>query len=167
MRAQIERAVAAGLRPTHVDAHMGAAMLPGLLEAQVRLAREYGLFPVLPRSIAWAPDPDAYARVLAELDAAGLPVVDHCRGTLAVEPAILDARWREVLDALPPGVTHLALHATAPGDFAAAAPDHAVWRTAEYEFLRRGGLASLCAERGIAVQGTLPAFTSAGTATRR
>src|SRR4051794_31260255 len=44
MRAQIERAVAAGLRPTHVDAHMAAAMLPGLLEIQVRLAREYGLF---------------------------------------------------------------------------------------------------------------------------
>jgi hypothetical protein len=167
MRAQIERAVAAGLRPTHVDAHMAAAMLPGLLEIQVRLAREYGLFPVLPRSITWAPDADAYARVLAELDAAGLPVVDHCRGTLAVDPAILDARWREVLDALPPGVTHLALHATAPGDFAAAAPDHAVWRTAEYEFLRRGGLASLCAERGIAVQGTLSGFTSAETATRR
>ena len=51
LRAQVERAVAAGLRPTHLDAHMAAAMLPGLLEVQVRLGREYGLFPVLPRSI--------------------------------------------------------------------------------------------------------------------
>jgi hypothetical protein len=86
MRAQIERAIAAGLRPTHVDAHMAAAMLPGLLEIQVRLAREYGLFPVLPRSITWAPDLDAYRAALAELDADGAPVVDHCRGTQPVAP---------------------------------------------------------------------------------
>src|SRR4051812_30739473 len=65
MRVQIERAIAAGLRPTHVDAHMAGAMLPGLLEIQVRLAREFGLFPVLPRSITWAPDPDSYRAVLA------------------------------------------------------------------------------------------------------
>lgn len=129
-------------------------MLPGLLEVQVRLAHEYALFPVLPRSITWAPDPGAYQRVLAELDAAGLPVVDHCRGTLAIDPAILETRWRELLDALPPGVTHLALHATAPGDFAAAAPNHAMWRTAEYEFLRRGGLAKHSAHLGVSIQTT-------------
>ena len=51
LRAQIERCLAAGMTPTHLDAHMGAAMLAELLPAHVALAREYGLFPVLPRSI--------------------------------------------------------------------------------------------------------------------
>ncbi|MBV8911916.1 MAG: ChbG/HpnK family deacetylase [Acetobacteraceae bacterium] len=154
MRAQIERAIAAGLRPTHLDAHMAAAMLPSLLEIQVRLAREYGLFPVLPRSITWAPDPDAYQAVLAELDLAGSPVVDHCRGTQPVPPSALTRRWRTVLEALPPGITHLALHATAPGEFAAISQQHAPWRFAEYRALRRGMLADLCAELGIGVLGT-------------
>jgi len=154
MRAQIERAFAAGLHPTHVDAHMAGAMLPGLLEIQVRLAREYGLFPVLPRSITWAPDPAAYRAALAELDAAGAPVVDHCRGTLPVPAAALARRWRAVIASLPPGITHLALHATAPGDFGAMSPLHAVWRYAEYRALRRGLLRDLCAEEGVAMLGT-------------
>ncbi len=151
LRAQVERAVAAGLRPTHCDSHMAAAMLPGLLEAQLRLAGEFGLVPVLPRSIAWAPDLDAYRRVVAELDGRA---IDHCIGTIACPPGELKARWAAALDALAPGVTHLALHATAPGDFAAAAPDHAVWREAEFAFLHDGRLHALCTERGIGILGT-------------
>ena len=33
LRAQIERAITAGIHPTHIDAHMAAAMLPELLDA--------------------------------------------------------------------------------------------------------------------------------------
>jgi predicted glycoside hydrolase/deacetylase ChbG (UPF0249 family) len=80
LRAQIDRAIASGLHPTHLDAHMGAAMLPELLQVQVRLGREYGLVPVLPRSIKWAPDPAVYEAVLAGLEQDGAPVFDHCRG---------------------------------------------------------------------------------------
>ncbi len=152
LRAQIERALAAGLQPTHLDAHMAAAMLPGLLELQIRLGREYGLFPVLPRSIGWAPEPQHYRSVLDGLEG---PVVDHCRGTQPVAASRLVAAWRRVIAELPPGITHLALHATAPGgDFAAMAPRHAPWRFAEYRMLRRGVLQALCEEAGIAELGT-------------
>ena len=92
MRAQIERALAAGLAPTHLDAHMAAAMLPESLDAHVRLGGEYGLFPVLPRSIPWAPDPAAYGATLARLDAEGAPVIDHCAGTLAAPAKRLGGR---------------------------------------------------------------------------
>jgi chitin disaccharide deacetylase len=68
LRAQIERALAAGIAPTHIDAHMGAAMLPDLLEVHVRLANAYDLFPVLPRTIDWAPDTQACQAMLARLD---------------------------------------------------------------------------------------------------
>ena len=154
MRAQIERALEAGLRPTHLDAHMAAAMLPELLDAHVRLGREYGLFPILPRSIDWAPDPAAYAATLAMLETEEALMVDHCRGTLPVSPDALEAGWRKLVAELPPGLTHLALHPTAPGEFASMAPGHAGWRFAEHAMLGSGFLRTLCAQAGIAVVGT-------------
>ena len=154
LRAQVERAMESGIRPTHLDAHMGAAMLPELLGLHVRLGREYGLFPVLPRSIEWPPDLAAYRLAVAGLDAAGLPVVDHCRGTLPVDAAELAAGWHALVNGLAPGVTHLALHATAPGEFAAMAPAHAGWRHAEYEMLAAGVLRDLLAAAEVAVTST-------------
>ena len=154
LRAQVERALAAGLTPTHLDAHMAAAMLPELLPVHVELACEFALFPVLPRSIAWAPDSDTYCATVDQLDRAGAPVVDHCRGTLPVDSRVLAERWRTMLSGLPDGITHLALHATAPGDFAAMSPEHAAWRFNEVAWLGDGGLARACDEQGIALSST-------------
>ncbi len=153
LRAQIDRAFARGMRPTHIDAHMAAAMLPELLPLHISLGQEYGLWPVLPRSIRWAPDQAGYAAALAGLDTVGAPVVDHCRGTLPVDATALDARWAEVIEALPGGVTHLALHATVPGEFEAIAPGHAAWRFSEYAWLSAGGLDQLCRAHAVMTLG--------------
>ena len=154
LRAQIERAIGAGLRPTHIDAHMAAAMLPELLDAHVRLADEFNLWPVLPRSITWAPDAAAYTAAVAALDAAGRPVPDHCRGTLPrADEDALAAGWREMLRDLPPGLTHLALHCTTPGEFTAVAPDHAAWRFGEYHLFRSGAIDTIRNAAGIATAG--------------
>ena len=154
MRAQVERALATGLVPTHIDAHMAAAMLPELLDAHVRLARDHGLMPILPRSIAWAPDPTRYRAAVAALDAVGAPVVDHCRGTLAVPQDGLQDGWTALVADLPPGTTHLALHCTAPGDFAAMAPAHDSWRTGEYHLFARGFVRDLCVAHGVDMTST-------------
>ncbi len=154
LRAQIERTLASGLRPTHVDAHMAAAMLPELLGIQIRLAREFGLVPVLPRSIEWAPDVAHYRQALMVLDREGAPVVDHCRGTLPVGADRLEAGWTALVDGLPDGVTHLALHCTVPGEFSAMAPQHAGWRYREYGLLARGWLATSLRHAGVSVLGT-------------
>ena len=124
-----------------------------LLPAHVRLGEEYRLWPVLPRSICWAPDPAAYQAAVAALDAAGRPVADHCHRTLAAEADALAPGWRALMETLPPGVAHLALHATMPGDFAAIAPDHAGWRFREHGWLAGGGLSALCDASGIALLG--------------
>jgi len=153
MRAQIERAIDAGMRPSHIDAHMAAAMLPELLGAHVQLGREYGVFPVLPRSIFWPPDITAYRESVAALDAERAPVIDHCRGTLAVDPAELENLWKDVLSELPPGVTHLALHCTAPGEIESIAAEHARWRIAEYELLSTNFLGRMSTAAGIALIG--------------
>jgi hypothetical protein len=94
---------------------------------------------VLPRSISWAPEPDGYRRAIAELDRVGLPVVDHCRGTIPVDPDVLPDRWRMLVHDLPPGLTHFALHCTTPSDaFVTLTPNHAIWRFAEYELVASG-----------------------------
>ena len=152
------------MTPTHLDAHMGAAMLAELLPAHVALAREYGLFPVLPRSITWPPDLDTYRATVAALDAAGLPVVDHCRGTLPVSREQLASGWERMIGELPDGTTHFALHATTSGEIEAIAPDHAEWRTAEYALLASGAIADELARRGIALSGYRELLTTWRTA---
>jgi predicted glycoside hydrolase/deacetylase ChbG (UPF0249 family) len=153
LRAQIDQALAAGLRPTHIDAHMAAAMLPELLDLHLRLAVDYGLVPVLPRGIRWAPDRCAYDTALARLDAVGLPVIDHFRGTHPVEAEATRARYRDTLKILPPGITHFALHATRPGEIEAIAPEHAGWRTREYALFASGAVAEWCSALGITLHG--------------
>ncbi|MBD3184521.1 ChbG/HpnK family deacetylase [Candidatus Poribacteria bacterium] len=50
LRAQIERALEYGIKPTHLDTHMGTVFArPEFLEIYVRLAKEYGIPPMLPK----------------------------------------------------------------------------------------------------------------------
>jgi hypothetical protein len=153
LRAQIELAVASGIAPTHIDAHMAAAMLPELLDLHIRLGLEYAVVPVLPRGIGWAPERESYAAALARLDAMGVPVIDHFRGTLPVEADQTAPRYRATIEGLKPGVTHFALHATAPGEIEVIAPEHTGWRTREYALLASGAAAEWCAGNGIATIG--------------
>jgi chitin disaccharide deacetylase len=149
LRAQIERAQQAGIRPTHIDAHMAAAMLPELIDVHLRLAFDYGVVPALPRGIRWAPEWGSYQTALAWLDAAGLPVIDHFRGTLPVAAEETATRYREAIEGLAPGVTLFALHAASPGDIETIAPDHAGWRTREYALFASGAVAEWCARAGV------------------
>jgi len=153
LRAQVERAIAAGLRPTHLDAHMAAAMLPELLPCHVALAREIGAVPVLPRRIGFAPDPAAYEACVAALDAEGLPLPDFIRGTLAAPAEEARDGYRRMIATLPEGVTHLALHCATAGDIEAIAPDHAGWRMREYALFAEGAVRGWCGEAGVRAVG--------------
>jgi chitin disaccharide deacetylase len=153
LRAQIERARSAGMNPTHIDAHMAAAMLPELLDLHVRLAHEYGLMPVLPRRIRFAPDAQSYDATVAALDRDGLPVIDQIRGTLPVAAEAVEPGYRKLFEGLPAGVTHFALHCTAPGEIEIISPQHAPWRTNEYALFASGAVAEWCAALGIVAIG--------------
>jgi len=149
LRAQIDRALKSGMRPTHIDAHMAAAMIPQLLDMHVRLALEYRLFPVLPRHVSFAPDQSRYDDVISKLDGWNLPVVDWIRGTLAVADAEVERGYRELIDGLKPGITHFALHCTMPGDFQDISPVHAPWRFNEYRLFASGAVSRWCKRCGV------------------
>jgi len=153
LRAQIETALAAGLRPSHIDAHMAAAMLPELLDCHIRLARDYRLLPVLPRRIGFAPDPDRYQAAVAALEGEGWPLPDAIRGTLAVPAEETEPGYRRMILDLQEGITHLALHCTAPGEIEVITPQHAPWRLREYVLFASGAVSDWCAAAGIATIG--------------
>lgn len=154
LRAQIDRALASGLRPTHIDAHMAAAMLPQLLDVHFRLALEYRLFPVLPRHLSFAPDRIRYDEVIAKLDDLKLPVVDRICGTQAVADDEVEGSYEHAIAGLQQGVTHFALHCTMPGDFQFISPVHAPWRFNEYRLFARGAVSRWCERFGVTPIGT-------------
>jgi predicted glycoside hydrolase/deacetylase ChbG (UPF0249 family) len=118
LRAQIERAFSAGIDVTHLDAHMGTALLPPLGTVYAALAREYRLpvFAVRPDEAALraAGVPDAgpfFAALAGELEAGGVPLLDGFdANSLGFAPGQGEAHNLSRLRGLRPGVNYLICH---------------------------------------------------------
>lgn len=146
LRAQVDRALEAGIDVTHLDCHMGAAAMPELVGVYLRLARDYRLPLLLPRELdsylgilrISEVQPEAYAPALAAFDAEGLPLFDRFRMTPGVPSADAEATYRHLIESLPAGATYFAVHCNAPGDIEAIVPPRAHWRTDEYRLFGSG-----------------------------
>jgi chitin disaccharide deacetylase len=151
MRAQIERVRAAGIDFTHLDTHMGAAILPELVEHYVALGFAYGVPVLLPRRIddyirtlgLTSTDETTWLQLAETIEAKGMPLVDWFRITPAYHTNDDDddseARvelYETILRELPPGVTYFSLHPNAPGDIETIVPERAYWRTFEYRYFQ-------------------------------
>ncbi|HYT97930.1 MAG TPA: polysaccharide deacetylase family protein, partial [Casimicrobiaceae bacterium] len=156
-RAQIDRALEAGIDVTHLDTHMGAALVPELVDIYVRLGLEYRLPILLPREIdsytgvlrMGEITTGIYERIVAQLDTRGLPVLDRFRMTPEPPGPDVDATYRTMIETLPTGATFFALHCNAPGDIEAIVPSRAHWRTDEYRLFGSGAPKRWMAEAGI------------------
>ena len=123
MRAQIDRALSAGLDITHLDTHMGAALLPDLLDIYFRLGREYNLPVLLPKNLAdytgvldfGEASLDGHYKLLAHLETLGWPLVDHFRMTPGVPTEESDQAYRDLVTNLPTGLTFAAFHSHPAG----------------------------------------------------
>lgn len=130
--AQVERVVAAGLRPTHIDSHQHLHVLPKLMDMCVSLAKAHGI-----RAVRIPAEPYFFTggytadfkrtigkwgltflanRARAKAARAGLFCPAHFRGMLAGGHMRADY-LESVVRALPQGVTEVMLH---PGADAAA-----------------------------------------------
>ncbi len=145
-RAQIDRALDAGIDVTHLDTHMGAALVPELVDVYVRLGYEYRLPVLLPRDIdsyigvlrMGDIPPGAHARSIGELDARGIPVFDRFRMSPESTGPDVAATYRTMIETLPPGATFFALHCNAPGDIETIVPPRAHRRVDEYRLFGSG-----------------------------
>ncbi|MEZ5863786.1 MAG: polysaccharide deacetylase family protein [Geminicoccaceae bacterium] len=164
MRAQIERAVASGIRPTHLDTHMGAALVPELVDCTIALAREYRLPLLFPREIEGylavlqlgPVDPAFYAERHAELAARGAAFVDRFVMTPWVASAESDRTYRRMIGELRPGVTFFSLHPNAPGDIEVIKPELAHCRTDEHRLGQDPAFLHFVAESGVMPIGFAP-----------
>jgi chitin disaccharide deacetylase len=118
LRAQIDRALAFGIKPTHLDTHMGTLYTrKDFFEVYVKLGKEYKL-PIM----AMRPTPEAIElakkdgapitpEMLAKVEADGLPVLDYLvTGVAGRTFAERKQAYHDLLRKLKPGVTMLIVH---------------------------------------------------------
>jgi chitin disaccharide deacetylase len=133
IRAQVERAIAMGIHPTHLDSHMGALFSrPDLFAAYVKVAHEYKL-PFL--AFIAANMPPGLSSALTDKDVLINSVV-------IANPTVQTANWKSFyLDAirnLKPGVTEIIVHlGHDDAELQAVMVDHAdygaAWRQRDYD----------------------------------
>ncbi len=136
LRAQIERALAMGVRPTHLDSHQYRLIMNGkeLFDVMLRVAHQYKLPVFVTRD--WFAD---HPYLQASLDPGDI-VLDH---TVTIEPEIPPEKWAEfyltALKNLKPGVTEFVIHPGYDDDELRAATRErstwgAAWRQRDYDF---------------------------------
>jgi predicted glycoside hydrolase/deacetylase ChbG (UPF0249 family) len=160
-RAQIDRALEAGIDVTHLDTHMGAALLPEVVDIYLQLGRDYQLPVLLPRELdsytgvlkMGETPPDLYAQRVARLDLERQPVFDRFRMTPWVEASRAEGTYREMIQSLPAGATFFGLHCNKPGDIEAIVPPRAHFRTEEYALFKSGAPVRWAREAGIQLTG--------------
>ncbi len=128
LQAQIERALAMGVRPTHLDSHQYRLIMNGkeLFDVMLRVAHKYKLPVFVTRD--WFAD---YPYLQTSLGPGDI-VLDH---TVTIEPEVPPEKWAEfyltALKNLKPGVTEFVIH---PGyddeELRAATRERSTWGSA-------------------------------------
>ncbi len=132
LRAQIERALALGIHPTHVDSHMGSLFTtPALIATYVKVAHEYHLpFLALKGSPLAAPESGFSQRDIV-LDA-----------VIIAGPEVAGDKWKEfylnAIAGLKPGLTEMIVHlGHDDAELQAITVNHepygAAWRQRDYD----------------------------------
>ncbi|MDH3500783.1 MAG: ChbG/HpnK family deacetylase [Acidimicrobiia bacterium] len=159
LRAQIERALHAGIDVTHLDHHMGAALAPEFVARTAGIAQDYSLPVLFPADIdgyvaaleMGTVDMRALADTREALARDGLAVADtFLMGLTYQDEPDTAATMRRELAALKPGVTYLSLHCAQAGDIDAIHPKDSHWRVAEFALFRDAEFAAWV--RGLPVE---------------
>jgi predicted glycoside hydrolase/deacetylase ChbG (UPF0249 family) len=133
IRSQVERAMALGIHPTHLDSHMGVLFsTPELFAVYVKVAHEYKL-PFL--AIRLPNAPAQLSSILSEKDVAVDSVV-------IANPSVHAGEWREfyvsTIKNLKPGLTEMIVHlGHDDAELQAVTVDHpdygSAWRQRDYD----------------------------------
>jgi len=151
LRAQIDRAYAMGVHPTHLDSHQYRLYENGkdLFEVLLRVAHDYKLPVFIARD--WFADRSYLESSLSSADI----VLDH---TVTIAPNVPPEKWAEfyttVLKNLQPGVTEFVIHlAFADDEMKAATRERdtwgAAWRQRDFDFFTSPAFRQLLQEQNI------------------
>src|SRR6266567_1311686 len=151
LQAQIERALAMGVRPTHLDSHQYRLIMNGkeMFDVMLRVAHKYKLPIFVTRD--WFAD---YPYLQTSLGPGDI-VLDH---TVTIDPGVAPEKWadfyRTALKNLPPGVTEFVIH---PGfddeELRAATRERSTWGSAwrqrDYDFFTSDQFRDILAQQKI------------------
>jgi predicted glycoside hydrolase/deacetylase ChbG (UPF0249 family) len=151
LRAQIERALAMGVHPTHLDSHQYRLIMSGkeLFDAMLHVAHDYNLPIFVTRD--WFADHPYLPSSLGPGDI----VLDH---TVTIEPEVSSEKWADfyvnAFKNLNPGVTEFVIH---PGfddeELRAATRERATWgaawRQRDYDFFTSEQFREILAQQNI------------------
>jgi len=118
VQAQVARAEAFGICPTHIDTHMGAMAHPKfqsvylqLALAQHTAAMVFRMSEAQYRAIGLDAQSAATAvQMVQMLEQQGIPLLDHLRSMPLNDPKDRVQHTQRVLSELPPGITHFIIH---------------------------------------------------------
>jgi predicted glycoside hydrolase/deacetylase ChbG (UPF0249 family) len=142
MRAQIEAALKIGIKPTHLDSHMGCVFFgrPEYLVSYLKLAKEYG-FPAMVNRQMMEGIIRPNAALFKGIEIDKIPVIDHVAiaSEKIYEEIGLDEYYTRLLKDLQPGVTVLLNHIAFDDDEMQALTTrfshwHARWRQEDFDF---------------------------------
>jgi predicted glycoside hydrolase/deacetylase ChbG (UPF0249 family) len=152
LRAQIDKARAAGIELSHLDSHMGPLHLHAdYHQIYLRLARDYRLpIRLTRRSVMRRMGFDG---ILAELDRLGILYPDHFYVGGPESPAETERFWTELVRDLKPGISEIYCHpALARNELRSCARD-AEQREADFRFFTSEKARHLLADEGIELIG--------------
>ena len=114
LRAQVEKIIAAGIQPTHLDSHKHTHILPAVFRAVIRLAREFGIpyvrLPLDDTVPCSAPVCKIASRFYRALSHGGaVRMTDHFRG-FRLTGSLTEETFIEALSNLPDGTTEFMCH---------------------------------------------------------
>lgn len=151
IRAQVDRAIAAGIHPTHLDSHMGVLFAkPELFAAYVKVAHDYHL-PFLAVRVS-----DERAKLLSLLSGKD-PIVDSI---VMANPAVHADQWKEfyknAMKNLKPGLSEMIVHlGHDDAELQAVTLDHpdfgSAWRQRDYDFVTSPEFKKILEENHIAL----------------
>lgn len=147
LRAQVEKALDAGIDVTHLDSHMGTIFYKPFLPYWTRLAAEFQLPTFI--DAAWNSRPP-----VMEMGASGVPTIDTLiHDTYGPDEAAKRVLFDRLLGGLQPGFTHLLIH---PAHDTAELQAHilnAETRVADYAIFAEGKFHERLADEGVVLVG--------------
>ncbi|GGE44512.1 ChbG/HpnK family deacetylase [Actibacterium pelagium] len=142
MAAQVERVISDGLRPTHLDAHMGAALLEPFVWSLFDLGKKFGI-PVLTcktldplvNSVRVPDfDPGFLSELKQEAEHLGWPVFDNFIIGFCPDDQPIELHVKQLIETASVGLLYYALHADTAQGMDLFAPHHSKPRRKEFEF---------------------------------
>jgi hypothetical protein len=113
LRAQVDRAIASGVQPTHLDTHMGSVLAnPELVKMYLNLSEIYHLPVLFPRAyLSWFP-PD-----MAKSMESKIFLIDNL---FMLEPKMISAKWidayKKGIETMKPGLNEMIVHLAIDND---------------------------------------------------